>query len=70
MCTGGFPAGTRDGHHLINRTNREATFIEVGTRWPGGDEGDYSDIDMRLERDKTGLRYLRKTGEPYPARKA
>jgi hypothetical protein len=25
---------------------------------------------MRLERDKTGLRYLHKTGEPYPPRKA
>ena len=30
----------------------------------------YYDIDMRLERDKNGVRYLRKTGEPHPPRKA
>jgi hypothetical protein len=30
----------------------------------------YPDIDMRAERDRTGQRYVKKTGEPYPARKA
>ena len=44
-------------------------YLEVGTRLVN-ETVVYSDIDMRLERDKTGARYLRKTGERYPARKA
>ena len=61
----GFPAGKRDGHHLINRTSRDTTFLEVGTRWPGGDEADYSDIDM-VARIVDGVnRYLHKDGKPY-----
>ena len=38
----GFPAGKRDGHHLINRSNQPASFIEIGTR-AKSDEGEYSD---------------------------
>jgi uncharacterized cupin superfamily protein len=28
----GFPAGKEDGHHLINRGNAPARYLEVGTR--------------------------------------
>ena len=56
------------GHCLINRTQRDAVYIEVGTR-RANDTVVYSDIDMRLERDKNGSRYLHKTGEPYSVRK-
>ncbi len=31
----GFPAGKRDGHCLINRTRRDAVYLEVGDRTPG-----------------------------------
>ena len=65
----GFKANSGNGHCLINRTQQDAVYIEVGTR-SANETTVYSDIDMRLERDKTGLRYLHKTGEPYPARKA
>ncbi|AMN44823.1 cupin domain-containing protein [Rhodoplanes sp. Z2-YC6860] len=65
----GWKANSGIGHCLINRTNKDAVYIEVGTR-STIDTVVYSDIDMRLERDKTGGRYLRKTSEPYPPRKA
>jgi hypothetical protein len=41
----GWPAGVRDGHHLQNRSDREAAFLVVGTRDPR-DHGEYADIDM------------------------
>jgi uncharacterized cupin superfamily protein len=64
----GWKANGGVGHCLINRTQQDAVYIEVGTR-VANDTVVYSDIDMRLERDKNGARYLHKTGEPYPARK-
>ena len=30
----GFPAGRPDGHCLVNRTNRDAVYLEVGDRRP------------------------------------
>ena len=30
----GFPAGVADGHHLINRSNSEAVYLELGDRTP------------------------------------
>jgi uncharacterized cupin superfamily protein len=65
----GFKANSGNGHCLINRTQQDAVYIEVGTRTVN-ETTVYSDIDMRLERDKTGMRYVTKTGEPYPPRQA
>jgi uncharacterized cupin superfamily protein len=65
----GWKANPGIGHCLINRGTADAVYIEVGTR-AVIDTVVYSDIDMRLERDKTGGRYLRKSGDPYPPRKA
>ena len=65
----GFKANSGNGHCLINRTQKDAVYLEVGTR-SVNETVVYSDIDMRLERDKNGVRYLRKTGEPHPSRKA
>jgi uncharacterized cupin superfamily protein len=65
----GFKANSGNGHCLINRRQKDAVYIEVGTR-AATETTVYSDIDMRLERDKNGIRYLHKTGEPYPPRKA
>ena len=65
----GWKANSRIGHCLINRTQKDAVYIEVGTRSPH-ETAVYPDIDMRAERDKTGQRYVKKTGEPYPVRKA
>lgn len=58
-------AGVANGHCLINRSNRDAVFIEVGMRAPA-ERAHYSDIDMKVVRDEKGMHYTRKSGEPYP----
>jgi uncharacterized cupin superfamily protein len=60
----GWKAGVANGHCLINRSNRDAVILEVGTRAPA-EKVTYSDIDMLYERDAAGRRYTRKSGEPY-----
>ena len=63
----GWPAGKRDGHHLQNRTDREATFLVVGTR-DNDDHGEYSDIDMVFGSGRYSSRdgvYRHKDGTPY-----
>jgi uncharacterized cupin superfamily protein len=65
----GWKADGRVGHCLINRTQKDAVYIEVGTR-AATETAVYPDIDMRAEKDKTGMRYVHKNGEPYPPRKA
>jgi uncharacterized cupin superfamily protein len=60
----GFPAATRDGHHLINHTDHPATLIEVGTR-ARSDEGEYPDIDMKFVVRDGVESYLHKSGDPY-----
>jgi uncharacterized cupin superfamily protein len=61
----GWKADAGNGHCLINRTQRDARYLEVGTRLVD-ERVIYSDIDMILERDRNGVRYLHKSGEPYP----
>jgi uncharacterized cupin superfamily protein len=62
----GFPGGRRDGHHLINRSSHDATYLEIGDRAPG-DDGEYSDIDMMWRSAGEGdeIVYLHKDGTPY-----
>ena len=60
----GDAAGVANGHCLVNRSDRDAVFIEVGTHAPT-ERAHYSDIDMKVERDDKGIRYTRKNGEPY-----
>ncbi len=57
-----FPAGARIGHHLQNRSNSDATILEVGTRNETGDSTDYPDLDMLY---KPGKGYVRRDGTPY-----
>ncbi|MGH6922262.1 MAG: cupin domain-containing protein [Propylenella sp.] len=59
-----FKAGARNGHHLVNRSNRDALFLEVGTRLPNG-RAEYSDIDMQVVTKDGASRYLHKDGTPY-----
>jgi uncharacterized cupin superfamily protein len=64
MCAG-FAKGTGDAHHLVNRTDRDVLYLEVGDR--GGDEVvDYPDDDMVLDADAAGARRFRHAdGTPY-----
>ena len=61
----GWKAGVQNGHCLVNRSNRDAVFLEIGSRMKR-DSGDYSDIDMKFRKDESGVHYLHKSGEPYP----
>jgi uncharacterized cupin superfamily protein len=61
----GWKAGAPNGHCLINRTDRDAVYLEIGSR-SQREQVVYPDIDMQLERDQNGSRYLHKSGEPYP----
>jgi len=60
----GWKAGVANGHCLVNRSNRDAVFLEVGTR-AASEKASYSDIDMLFERTDKSYRYLHKNGEPY-----
>jgi len=57
----GFPAGTADGHHLQNRSTREARVLEVGTRSEAIDVTEYPDADLRA----LPSGYVHKDGTPY-----
>ena len=57
-------AGVANGHCLVNRSSRDAVFIEVGSRAPS-ERAHYSEIDMIAMRDAGGFSYTRKNGEPY-----
>jgi len=59
----GFKAGDGDGHHLQNRTGRDALVLEVGSRRADEDEVFYSDIDLRLP--KGHAPFLHRDGQPY-----
>ena len=60
----GFPAGSGDGHHLVNRTDKDARYLEVGDRTEG-DEVDYPDIDMLIRIIDGERKYVHKDGTPY-----
>ena len=60
----GFPAGRPDGHHLVNRSDRRALYLEVGTR-AETEVAQYSDIDMVVRKIDGRFEFTRKTGEPY-----
>jgi uncharacterized cupin superfamily protein len=62
-----FKAGDGDGHHLINRSGRDAVVLEVGGRDP--DDGcDYPDIDMVAKAGAAG--YQHRDGTAYPLNEA
>lgn len=57
-----FPKGTGNGHHLINRSERWAAYLEIGSRHPE-DVTTCSDVDM-MSANADG-RFRRKDGVPY-----
>ncbi len=64
MCAG-FKAGTGDGHHLVNRTQSDVTYLEIGDR-SAGDTVNYPDDDLQLFSGADGKRQvLHKDGSPY-----
>ncbi|MGE4062625.1 MAG: cupin domain-containing protein [Rhodospirillaceae bacterium] len=58
-----FPKNAGNGHHLVNTSNAEAVYLDIGTRSPD-DQVIYSDIDMMIPSRAAG--FVRKDGTPYP----
>ena len=61
----GWKANAPNGHCLINRSDRDAVYLEIGTR-SKREQVFYPDIDMHGDKDEAGMRFLHKSGEPYP----
>ena len=63
-CCAGFPAGSGDGHQLVNRSNRPAVYLEVGSR-DDADEVFYPDADLLYNPPGQPGKYTRRDGTPY-----
>lgn len=63
MCAG-FKAGTGNGHRLVNETNEEVLYLEVGDRTQG-DEGSYPDDDLKAVLLAGKWNFVHKDGKPY-----
>ena len=57
-----FPKGSGDGHHMVNRSEKDAVYLEIGSRRPE-DVTICSDVDM-MSSNADG-RFVRKDGSPY-----
>ena len=57
-----FPKGIANGHHLLNRSNKIAIYLEIGSRNPL-DLATCSDVDMMIANSDGCFR--RKDGTPY-----
>ena len=61
----GFKAGVPNGHHLVNKSDRPVTYIEIGDR-SEGDQVDYPDIDMMGRFMPFGrFKFFDRKGQPY-----
>jgi uncharacterized cupin superfamily protein len=63
MCAG-FKAGTGNGHRLVNETDEDVVYLEMGDRTPG-DAGSYPDDDLRALKVQDGWQFVHKDGTPY-----
>ena len=64
MCAG-FKAGTGNAHQLVNRSDKDVLYLEVGDRSPG-DSAFYPDDDIKAVLDADGRwRFEHKDGLPY-----
>lgn len=59
-----FPAGQPDGHHFINRTDRPARFLVVGSKAPR-EVATYSDVDLMLTLEGGRATFTHKDGSPF-----
>jgi uncharacterized cupin superfamily protein len=60
----GFKANVANGHHLVNRSSRDALYLEIGTR-SKVERVTYPDDDLYIERDEKQARITNKAGVPY-----
>jgi uncharacterized cupin superfamily protein len=64
MCAG-FPAGVKNGHQLVNRSDRPASYLEISNRDPE-DAAEYPDVDLAYRKapDRSAL-FTHKDGRRY-----
>ena len=60
----GFPAGESDGHHLVNRSDAPAVYLEIGDR-TANDTVHYPDDDLSAQDTPAGWAFTHKDGQPY-----
>jgi len=60
MCAG-FRAGSGDGHRLVNETDEEVVYLEIGDRTPG-DGASYPDDDIAARLVEGRWAFTRKDG--------
>ena len=63
--TAGFKAGNGNAHRLLNETDSEVLYLEVGDR-SHNDVVEYPDEDLKAIEDNGQYRFLHKDGTPYP----
>ena len=59
----GFKANDPNGHCLVNRSQRDVIYIEVGTR-AVRDRFHYPDVDLAGEKTEAGVRFWAKSSGP------
>ena len=59
-----FPAGSTNGHHFINRTDKLAKFLVIGTK-AKSEVATYSDIDLKVEIGGGKARFTYKDGTDW-----
>ncbi|EGF89801.1 cupin domain protein [Asticcacaulis biprosthecium C19] len=64
MCAG-FKAGVADGHRVVNRTDEEVVYLEVGDRTPG-DAATYPDDDIQANQIDGQWVFTHKDGSAFP----
>jgi len=60
----GFRAGTGNAHHLLNESDAQVLYLEMGDRG-AGDEVVYPDDDLHVAEIDGRRRFLHKDGTPY-----
>ncbi len=60
----GFPAGSGDGHQVVNRGKVPAVYLEIGSR-DDADRVTYPDVDLLWNSPGNPDRYSRRDGTPY-----
>jgi len=63
MCAG-FKGGTGDAHHLVNESDADVVYLEMGDRLPG-DSAVYPDDDIEARMIEGRWRFVHKDGTPY-----
>lgn len=63
MCAG-FPAGARNGHQLVNRSDRPVRYLEISNR-DREDTAEYPDVDLALVRADGRFVFTHKDGTSY-----